>query len=63
MSDRLAVGPTAVPVKLTCCGLVGSLSVIRKVAVLVPLTVGWNVTLMLQVAPASKMNPQVLVWV
>ena len=58
---RLATGLVPVPVKLICCGLVGSELAIRSVAVLLPLAVGLNVTLMLQVAPTASVVVQVLV--
>jgi hypothetical protein len=50
-----------VPVKLTCCGLVGSELAIRRVAVLLPLAVGVKVTLMLQLVPTANVVAQVLV--
>ena len=58
---RLATGLVPVPVKLTCCGLVGSESAIRRVAVLLPLAVGVKVTLMLQLVPTANVVAQVLV--
>jgi hypothetical protein len=57
----LATGVVPVPVKLTCCGLLGSESAIRSVAVLLLLAVGVNVTLMLQLAPTANVLAQVLV--
>ena len=49
------------PLSETCCGLVGSEFVTRKVAVRVPPAVGVKVTLIVQPAPAAKVEPQVVV--
>lgn len=49
------------PLSETCCGLVGSEFVTRKVAVRVPPAVGVKVTLIVQLAPAAKVEPQVVV--
>jgi hypothetical protein len=53
---------TPVPVKLTVCELPLALSVIVKVPVRVPAAVGVKVTLIVQLAPALTLLPQVLVW-
>ena len=49
------------PVRLTDCGLPEALSVMLKVPVRIPEAVGVNVTLMVQLAPATTELPQVLV--
>ena len=46
------------PVNDTVCGLPGALSAIDKDAVRIPLTLGVNVTLIVQVAPAATLDPQ-----
>src|SRR5437870_4396548 len=51
------------PLRLICCGLPAALSVIETAAVLEPVAVGLNVTLMAQLAPAATVLPQLLVWV
>jgi hypothetical protein len=48
-----------IPLRLAVCGLPGALSVIDKVAVRVPICVGWKVTLIVQLAPAARLDPQV----
>ena len=50
------------PVRGTARGLPLALSVIVSVPVRDPITVGVNVTLMAQVAPAATLAPQVFVW-
>ena len=50
-----------VPVRLAVCGLFVALSVTVKVPVRVPVAVGVKVTLMVQVAPAATLVPQLLV--
>jgi hypothetical protein len=50
------------PLKETTCGLVGPLSVMVKVPVRVPTTVGVNKTLIVQAAPAARLFGQVFVW-
>ena len=50
-----------VPVRLTVCGLPAALSVIDNVPVRVPLCVGLKVTLMVQLASAARLEPQVFV--
>ena len=44
---------------MTDCGLPAALSVMLRTAVSVPETVGLNVTLMVQLAPAANELPQV----
>ena len=58
---RLTVGPTPVPVRVTVCGLPGALSVRVTAPLRGPGTVGVNVTLIVQVASAATLDPQVLV--
>ena len=54
-------GPMPVPVRLMVWGLPRALSVIETDAVRVPRTVGVKVTLMLQLLPAGRELPHVLV--
>ena len=49
------------PVKLMVCGLLPELSVIVSVALRALMTVGLNVTLIVQFVPAARLDPQVLV--
>jgi hypothetical protein len=49
VGERLATGAVPVPVKLTVCGLLVALSVKVNVAARLPLVVGVNVTLTVQV--------------
>jgi len=51
-----------VPDKVTLCGEVDALSVIVMVPGRLPLVVGENVTLIVQVAPPAKEVPQLFVW-
>jgi hypothetical protein len=51
-----------VPVRLRVCVAGLALSVIVKVPLLDPATVGVKVTLKAQLAPAATLEPQVLVW-
>jgi|SRR5713226_866285 len=51
-----------VPVRVAVCGLPGALSVTVMAAVWVLVLDGLNVTLIVQFAPASTLEPQVLVW-
>ena len=48
-----------VPFRLTFCGLPGALSVIDTAPVRVPICVGLNVTLIVQLAPAGRLEPHV----
>jgi hypothetical protein len=63
-SRPLGLSSTTVPTpaKLTVCGLPGALSVIDSVPVRLPICDGLKVTLMVQLAPAAKLEPQVFVW-
>jgi hypothetical protein len=62
--DKLATGPDAgvpVPVRLTVWGLFAALSVKVIAAVRVPVAVGVNVTLIVQLPPTTTKLPQVFV--
>src|SRR5579864_199650 len=64
VGDKLAAGPDAavpVPVRLTVCGLFAALSVKVIVPVRVPVAVGVNVTLIVQLPPMATRLPQVFV--
>ena len=63
VADKLTMGAGAapVPVRLMVCGLPAMLSVIVTAPVRMPVAVGVNVTLMVQLAPAATDVPQVLV--
>jgi CRISPR/Cas system-associated exonuclease Cas4 (RecB family) len=61
LGDRVTVDTIPVPVKATVCGLPLALSFTVSVPVLAPVAVGVKVTLMVQVAPAATLVPQVLV--
>ena len=50
-----------VPVRLTVCGLPAALSVMVTAPVRVPVAVGLNVTLIVQLEPAESEVPQVVV--
>ncbi len=50
-----------VPVSVTDCGLAGSTSLIVSAALLVPIAVGLNVTLIVQLDLAATLVPQVFV--
>src|SRR5437899_13012122 len=65
VADKLTMGAGAahVPVRLMVCGLPAMLSVIVTATVRMPVAVGVNVTLMVQLAPAATDLPQVLVCV
>ena len=61
--ERLTSGvATPVPVRLTVWVAGLALSVIVKVPVSEPATVGVKVTLRVQLALAARLEPQVLVW-
>jgi hypothetical protein len=51
-----------VPDRLTVCGLPPPLSVMDALAVRLPFAEGVNVTLMKQLAPEARLDPQLLVW-
>ena len=50
-----------VPVRLTMCGLPAALSVIVTAPVRIPVALGVNLTLILQLDPAATDEPHVLV--
>ncbi len=50
-----------VPFRLEVCGLLLALSLTLNVPVLVPVWVGVNVTLMVQLLEAPRLDPQVVV--
>jgi hypothetical protein len=51
--------PVPRPVRETCCGLLGALSAMARVAVRVPMFVGLKTTVMAQLAEAARATPQV----
>ncbi len=57
---RLTDSAVPVPERLAVCGLFVALSVTVKVAVRVPEVAGVKVTLMVQLAPAARLVPQLL---
>lgn len=57
VGESFAVVP--VPLSGTCCGLPIALSVMLRAALRAPLAVGLNVTLIVQLAPAASVLPQV----
>jgi hypothetical protein len=61
VGDSVATGPVPVPVKGADWGLPEALSVMVTAALRAPVAVGLNVTLMVQLAPAATLVPQVLV--
>ena len=66
VADKLTAGTATVvplPVRLTICGLPVALSVTVIVPGWLPVAVGVNVTLRVQLAPAATELPQVLVCV
>jgi hypothetical protein len=61
----IASGVVTVPLKLTVCWLPVTppeLSVTANVPVRVPVAVGVKVTLMVQLPPAFRLLPQLLIW-
>ena len=63
VGERLTAGvpDVPVPVRPTVCGLLPALSVTETEAARVSVAVGLNVTLIVQLAPAATLDPQVLV--
>src|SRR5437879_590249 len=61
--DSITAGPVsmALPVRLTICGLSAALSVIVTIPVRRPGIVGVKMTLIVQLAPAARLLPQLLV--
>ena len=62
VGERLTAGAAPVPVRLTVCGLPVALSARVRDAVRVPLAAGVNVTLIVQLFPATTLDPQLFVW-
>ena len=62
VGDRLATAAVPVPVRLTVWGLPVALSVRVTAAVRDPLAAGVKVTLIVQLAPAATLAPQLLDW-
>ena len=62
MGDTLAEFVTPVPDRAAVWGLPVALSVTVTAAVRVPVAAGVNVTLTVQLAPAARLEPQLLVW-
>ena len=61
VGPKLMLGATPVPVRATVCGLPVALSVTVIVPAWLPVAVGVNVTLIVQLPPAATEAPQVLV--
>jgi hypothetical protein len=61
VGERLARASVPVPERLTVCGLPAALSEMLTEAVRLPLAEGVNVTLIVQLAPAATLDPQLLV--
>ena len=62
VGDRDTTGAVPTPVSDTVCGLPAALSVIVRVPLIVPDEAGENVTETVQLDPAVRLEPQVLVW-
>ena len=60
--DKVTIGANPVPVSPAVCGLFEALSVTVSEAVRLPVAVGVKVTLIVQLAPAARLLPQLLVW-
>jgi hypothetical protein len=60
VGERLARASAPVPERLTVCGLPLALSVMLSEAVRLPLAEGVNLTLIVQLAPAATLAPQLL---
>ncbi len=61
LGDKLTEGTTPVPVRLAVCRLPAALSVIVMAPVRVPVAVGVNLTLIVQLPPAATEVPQLFV--
>ena len=61
--DSPTAGAIPLPLRATVCGLPLALSVTDRVPVRVPVAVGLKFTLILQLAPAPKLPPQLVVCV
>jgi hypothetical protein len=62
VGDRLATLEIPVPLRLAVCGLPAALSVTLTVPLRDPVAVGVKVTWIVQLPPAGRLLPQVLVW-
>src|SRR5438094_4289047 len=62
VAESTAVGPVAVPDRLTTFGLLGALLVRVRLPLREPRSVGVKVTLIVQFAPTATAAPQLLVW-
>ena len=62
MGEKLTVDEPPVPVRLAVRGLPVALSVMVTVALRVPAAVGLKVTLIVQLPPTPRLEPQPLVW-
>src|SRR6266567_2892727 len=60
--DTLSRGPTPTPLRATICGLPEALSVTTSVADRAPRALGVKATLIMQLAPAATLAPQLLLW-
>jgi hypothetical protein len=63
LSNTTAPSYCPVPLRADVCGLPGALSLTLRVAVIAPLCLGENVTLIVQFAPIAKLVPQLFVCV
>ena len=61
LGENLTVG-LPIPSKFTACGLFSALSAMVIAPVRVPVALGVNVTLIVQLPPTATKLPQVLVW-
>ena len=59
--ERLTVEVTPAPVRAAFWGLPVALSVTARVAAAAPVVAGLNVTLIVQLAPAARLEPHVCV--
>ena len=62
VGERLTTAAVPVPGRLTVWGLPVALSEMLSEAVRLPLAEGVKVTLIVQLAPAATLDPQLLVW-
>src|SRR5205823_4238796 len=62
VAESTAVGPVAVPDRLTTLGLLGALLAIVRLPLREPRSLGAKVTLIVQLAPTATAAPQLFVW-
>ena len=62
VAESTAVGPVAVPDRLTTFGVLGALLAIVRLPLRAPRSVGVKVTLIVQFAPTATAAPQLFVW-